>query len=551
MGEHDVERQDNLLLAVGFPVDSEVESSASSQEAAISLLSRETNIMANSNTSNQGTPFAHHSGGQGEIYAVTTALEEEKTEIVALASTQIGTFDQSAASAAVIDTGEEDLDEDELLTRELKRAAYGGYYARDTTNDYDFHRTSFPPQATIVAIGEDQEADLTLGAVHATFVGQDYAQLGTGTLMDAVLDRGFSRNDSDRHNLLDNDTAEAMVIDSAPFDGQENIPDWKVNGEARVMSGESFQSTYAGNKLSIDESEGYSSFNSGRLLDSPSGAFVVSGVKSRTVNEYVTASQEAEVLGFREIHPSEFPHETTQAELISQGSTVDATEALVIDSDYRHPSRAYAGDSTISCEGDTHGGQQAEVLGIQEVVHPDEFPNETQAQVVGQITEVHSESFERFSSEVKDPVYFYDATREHTAEYNQNATLITDASFETPLRETAPMEQAEATFVSNYAFPNNTTVLTFASMPIQSHTDEAVVLSVSTGDKAASAWPEKLPANHFNYDAEDVVQAEVFETPKRSINYNNNRPEVPESVSQNDFSGGTSSSQRAGMQQAS
>ncbi|GAX25275.1 hypothetical protein FisN_5Lh359 [Fistulifera solaris] len=537
----------NLLVAVGFPIDSELDSSASSQGGSTFLSGRETNNMDSSNTRNQGTPFVHHSFGHEEIYAVTTLVEEEKTEIVALASTQIGTFDQSAASAAVIDTGEEDLDEDELLTRELKRAAYGGYYVRDTTDDYEFHPTSFPPQATIVAIGDHQDADLTLGAVHATFVGQDYAQLSTDTLINAGLDRESSRNESDRHTIPDNDTAEAMVIDSAPFDCQDNIPDWKVNGEARVMSGESSLSAYAGNKLSTNESEGFSSIISGRLMEKPSA---VSGIESRTNNQHGTASQEAEVLGFREIHPSEFPHETTHAELISQGSMVAAADALVIDSNDRHPNRAYVGDSTILYEGDTHDGQQAEVLGIQEDVHPNEFPNETHAHFVGQVTAAHSESFERFSSEVVDPVYLYGAAREHTmneAELNQTATLITDARFETPLRETAasaPMEAAESTFVSNHVSPNNATVLPFASMPIEDYRDEAVVLCVSTGEERASAWPEKVPVNHFNYNLDDVVQVEVCQTPTRSMNHNNNRSDVPEFGC-----GGPSSSQRAAMQQ--
>ncbi len=541
-GEHrDVDGHDNLLVAVGFPIDSEVNSSACSQGTATFVSSRETNTVADLNTRYQGTPFVHHSGEYEEIYAVSTVIEEEKTEIVALASTQIGTFDQPAASVAVIDTGEADLNEDELLTRELKRAAYGGYYARDTTDDHDFHRTSFPPEATIVAIGDHQVADSTLGAVHATFVGQEYAQLGTDTLNNSELDRGFSRNESDRQNIPDNDTAEAMVIDSAPFDCQDNVPDWKVNGEARVMSDESSLLTYAGNKLSVNESEVYPSFNSGQVLESPS---VVSNAETRNVNEHLTASQEAEVLGFREIHPSEFPHETTHAELISHGSSVTAAEALVIDSDYMHHNIAHIGDGTI---GETHDGQQAEVLGIQEDVHPNEFPNETHAHFVGQVTETQSASFERFSSAGVDPGHLHGAARELTlneAEFNRTTTLNTDTRFETPLRETAasvPMEAAESSFVS----PNDATVLPFASMPIEEYTDEAVVLCISTGEERASAWPDKVPVNHFS-DLDEVIQAEVYQTPTRSINHSINQSDVPEFAS-----GGPSSSQRAAMQQAS
>lgn len=578
----EAERPEALLVAVGFPVDSEVDSNSGYQEAVATLSDMSTCNMTFSTIIREAS-FAHHGDGQyTDGYAVPTVLEEEKTEIVDLASTQIGTFEEATASAAVIETREYELDEDDsLMTRDLKRAAYSGYHAIDRNeNNLSSHRASSSPQATIVSIAEQEHGDLALVAVHATFIGQDYVQLGTNSPREASLDPGSSVNESDRYNISGNETAEATVIESAPFHHQHDIPDWKVSGEARVMSGESSVSTVTGCKTLVSESESQASVRSDYLIGSASEGIAASIPESEITNEVVTASQEAEVLGYREIHPSEFPYETTQAELILQIPPVTAAEALVIGDQYEHRARVDGDTNAILFEDNVYDGveisplasQQAEVLGIQEDVHPNEFPNETEARLVGQLVEtfVASESHcrsivaadhARYGPEIMefDRRHLSDETSAHTflrerdeVDQGQNAILISNGCIEAPSSEvTTPTEHAEAVLISSYAPLNHATALVSTSAstgsPMDaSYADEAMVLPVPTGVGADYGFSEKSSGNHLiDYDPDDVLQAlEPFQTPTKGM-------EIPESASSNDRSGGTSASQRAAMQQAS
>lgn len=573
------ERPFDLVVAVGFAIDVEADSSSISQEAVASLSNGDTyNIQFPSVNSHEASVDHRDGGHHAEIYAVRTFIEEEKTEIIDLASTQIGTFEEATASAAVIETREYEVDEDES-TRDLKRAAYSGYYAIERNeNNVPSQSASFPPQATIVSIAEHEDGDSAVGAVHATFIGQDYAQLNTNSLREASADPRLSTNQSSPHHVSGNETAEATVIDSAPFHHQNDIPDWKINGEARVMCGESSTSTFTESKMTMNESESQCSVPSGHVVaGSSSEGMVASILESEIVNENVTASQEAEVLGFREIHPNEFPHETTQAELISQTSTITAAEALTIDSEYEHRARVGSNVNVASFEDNLREGvanfslasQQAEVLGIQEDIHPNEFPNETEAHLVGQLVETfvalesNCQSAIVTDNERYSPVVLGQQamSRETIAvDQEQSAILITEGFFDAPLSEmTATMEHTEAIRVSNHASLNDATALTSASMPTESildssYTAEAMVLPVATGVGADSRWPEKLSGNvAINYNTDGVSQAhEPFQTPIRATHHNNNAAEtIPELAFSNDRSGGTSSSQRAAMQQAS
>lgn len=597
-GNDEAEGSRALLVAVGVPVDSEVHSNSSSHEAIASTSSMEISNVATATLNQELYADQHDDRQRNECYAVPTVLEEEESEIVDLASTQMGTLEEGTASAAVIETRELEVDEeDSLTTRALKRAAYAGYdLTAGNENDEASHRTLSPPQATIVSIAEHEHEheDHTLRAVHATLIGQDYAQARTNSFREASLDSEFSRNEAGRHDIAVDETAEATVIDSAPLQHQSDIPDWKVSGEARVMSDESSMSADQGLKMTANESESQASVRSGHRIDSASTAFAAAISDTEIGSEVAVASQEAEVLGFREIHPSEYPCETTQAELISQMSTFATAELSVIDGHCDHSDQV-SGDTTImsnetnnynsiasdGVEYFPNASPQAEVLGIQENVHPNEFPNETEAHLIGELIEttVASESqcqafltteqgsYDREVQEIGG-VHLSDETNTHTVffernedDQEQNAMLIGNECFAAPSNETEViLEHAEAILISSPHCLNQatasvpTSVVSSESIINVGYPDEAMVLPLATGVEADFGWPEKSSESHLTGSApNDVFEAlEPFQSPTRSTQYNHEN-EVPVSASSNvsDRSGGTFSSQRPAMQQVS
>jgi hypothetical protein len=311
--------------------------------------------------------------------------EEEKEEITELASVPMyatASIQESTEEATILATAEDE----ELLA--MKRAAYAGEFS-SIPAPAPLH----DQEATVVSIAEENvhPSDLSVGAVQAEFIGQDYSS--------SSEPRSFEPDSYTAVEVesADDTTTEATVIDSAPILFEGEIPLWKVTEEATVLVGADVATP---------------------LLDRKPAAVEYT---DQEAEEFAVADQEAEIVEIQEdAHPSELSDAAAEAELVGTDDNFNVAaltspgrhavaEAIVEEdgvSTYQEDDvieevafiveeggvSTYQEDDAIeeiACIGEsvplgTVADQEAEIVEIQEDVHPSELSDAAaEAELVG------------------------------------------------------------------------------------------------------------------------------------------------------------------------
>lgn len=362
--------------------------------------------------------------------------EESKEEIVELATTQMAMIADDAEEYAAVWLPNENIEasaasvqEDDLAA--LKRAAYrgqssdgGGGSLSDRLSDH------VGQQGTVVAIPDasalQHSGELaTEGAVHAELVGQDFSSVAA---IDTQGEESTYADPLQQQTTLpvttEQQTTEATVIDSEPLqevDNQEadELLVWKTE-EAQVVSD---NSSGAGRKVAAEDEDS----DNNNLFSATRNEYSNHG-EARDRIDSVIADQVAEVLGIQEeVHPDEFLDNDAEAQLVGTDASAVATVfeqqrdgaegttfsnsivvsdqqafgiqenihqneymdrstdvAELVGRDY-HLQDAGSAERVVNVEQIGITEPQAEVLGIHENAHPNEFTGENaaQAQFVG------------------------------------------------------------------------------------------------------------------------------------------------------------------------
>ena len=243
-------------------------------------------------------------------------------------------------------------------------------------------------EATVVEIGsgdvtsgDDIVHPSDLSAVRAEFVGEDYR---TVSISSTSRSSSQNRELETTHYIgphqvgtVDEETAEATVIDSAPIDisSSDEVPRWKVQEEAQVLEEE-----YADQKPPAEN-----------------------------CSAAAVAEQEAEIIGIQEnVHPLEFLNDDAQAELVGADyNFAVATEEVASES-------------------------QVEVIGEATVVASEQLADHytpPAKQVYEPASRTEDEEFPDFSASVKD---VYEPSAEASVENSTTGDDYTLSWIHTP-----------------------------------------------------------------------------------------------------------------------